>query len=230
MANKVSLVALALSLVLGGCAWVNTQHDEYGELGSDPVFGNSETAVSVSGAKTVGGEVAAANGSRSFLIASFLTQPPVPEQRGVVEYMLQMADSESVQAGKSKYSEAGAVKAQQPATDKLIPHPSRVTGSVNDITDTASLVVDGHPVVLHGIALGTREPYVSQLRVFLLAQGNTLKCLHVEHDRYTCEVRSGDLASILLLNGAARAESDAPANYLEKERLAQENGRGVWAR
>ena len=227
MVQKTALVLLAL--VLGGCAGVNTEQDKCGELVSDPESG-SEIAVRVSGARAVGSEAAAAKGSLSFLVGSLvLTQPPAPEQTLVMEYF-HMADSESVQAGKSRYPGTGAVMPQHPATDTLIPHPSRVTGSVNEITDTASLVVDGHPVILHGIARGTREPYVSQLRAFLLAQGDTLKCLHVEHDRYRCEVRSLDLASVLLLNGAARAEPDAHANYLDKERLAQENVRGVWAR
>jgi hypothetical protein len=90
--------------------------------------------------------------------------------------------------------------------------------------------VDGRPVILHGIAPGTGEPYVSQMRAFIQEQGNTLDCTHVSQGRYRCQVRAGDLAEMLLLNGAGRAASDAPSNYLDNQRLAQDNRRGIWAR
>ena len=114
--------------------------------------------------------------------------------------------------------------------DAPVRHPTRVSGRVGEISDTATLVVDGRPVILHGIAPGTGEPYVSQMRAFIQEQGNTLDCTHVSQGRYRCQVRAGDLAEMLLLNGAGRAASDAPSNYLDNQRLAQDNRRGIWAR
>jgi len=47
---------------------------------------------------------------------------------------------------------------------------------------------------------------------------------------YTCRLPDGsDLASVALLNGAARLGSDAPAVHRMQQQVALTNHRGIWA-
>lgn len=112
--------------------------------------------------------------------------------------------------------------APQPAADL----PDMVNGAAHVLT-TASLEVDGHPVMLAGIA-GEADAYAQQLQALIDSKGGVVHC--TRHDQaYVCVLPSGiDVALSALYNGGARANADAPATYQSQAKAAQAAGRGLW--
>lgn len=107
--------------------------------------------------------------------------------------------------------------------------PERISGPVERLVDTATLIVDGEEVRLHGVEPGVEAPYSDQMRAFIRQQGNRVSCSHEGEGTYTCQSAAGDLGELVILNGAAEASSDAPGQYFENESLARSAARGIWS-
>src|SRR5271166_695988 len=98
------------------------------------------------------------------------------------------------------------------------------------IRDTATLVIDGRAFLVAGIE-GVGGAPLNSLKDFVEAAGGTVTCVPAPGiSTYTCHLPDGsDLATIALLNGAARLGSDAPAADRMQEEIARTNHRGIWA-
>lgn len=93
------------------------------------------------------------------------------------------------------------------------------------VLDTETIRVDGYNIHLFGIS-GRNEPYRSTLASVL--GDNTVVCGHVEDRSFQCFVGKYDVAEIALINGLAEAKSNAPKNYIGRQKIAQEKSLGIW--
>ncbi len=108
--------------------------------------------------------------------------------------------------------------------------PDVLTGSPS-VVDTATLVVDGHRVLLMGID-GLTGVYASGLQTFIASYGNSVTCtLIAQGPYYHCVTASQnvDVAEAALLNGAAKTNDSATPSQKAKEAQSRSAGRGVWA-
>jgi endonuclease YncB( thermonuclease family) len=115
-----------------------------------------------------------------------------------------------------------------PATASQQGAAARVTGTVEQVTATDTLVVAGRTVQLAGVH-GTSGPIVDGLRRWLASNGNQLNCTPVGQ-RYRCLTQGGnDLGPVVLAAGAGQADQDAPPVYRAVESQARAAHRGMWA-
>ena len=122
--------------------------------------------------------------------------------------------------------EASAYRGESPAQGR----PGGAVTGRPIIRDTATLVIDGRAILVAGIE-GVGGAPLSSFKDFVEAAGGTVTCVPAPGiSTYTCHLSDGsDLATIALLNGAARLGSDAPAAYRMQEEIARTNHRGIWA-
>jgi endonuclease YncB( thermonuclease family) len=141
----------------------------------------------------------------------------VPVDNEVVVAAVPMRDTKESQAVKSESLNS------EPAPD---PQPQPLSGSVEKVFDTATLLVRGQKLMLAGIT-GFGSPYRDQLEKFIVEQGGKVQCEPIG-DRYSCYVSNVDLGLAALTNGAARTAADASPAYRKAEAEAKKNRRGIY--
>jgi endonuclease YncB( thermonuclease family) len=127
----------------------------------------------------------------------------------------------------TKTSAQSAESAQVPTSPS---YPEVLSGAPS-VVDTATLVVDGHRVLLSGL-VGLTGQFAQGLQTFIAGYGNAVTCTLIGlGPYYRCVTASQnvDVAEAALLNGAARASADATPSQRSKETQARNAGRGVWA-
>ena len=104
--------------------------------------------------------------------------------------------------------------------------PTVLSGTVEQVIDTATLQIQGETIELAGIkGLGT--PYRDQLAKFIEEQGSQIRCEPID-ERYVCFVKNVDLGLAALTNGAARPDADATPQYQQAADEARRNRRGIF--
>ena len=104
--------------------------------------------------------------------------------------------------------------------------PVALSGTVEQVIDTATLLVQGETVELAGIK-GLGSPYSDQLAKFIEEQGSQIRCEPID-GRYVCFVKNVDLGLAVLTNGAARPDTDATPQYRQAADEARRNRRGIF--
>lgn len=103
-----------------------------------------------------------------------------------------------------------------------------VSGPVQ-VVDTGDLIVAGRRLALFGIQ-GLGAPYDAGMAAFLAKEGGMATCRARSEGQFVCVTEAGvDLAEAALVNGAAKAAPDAPADYQDQQKDAKANKRGIWA-
>jgi hypothetical protein len=108
-------------------------------------------------------------------------------------------------------------------------HPTgRTLNGRVDVLDTATLLFGEAAIRLNGIA-GQKGLPATQMSSFIREQGGVVGCEALSNGAYRCRTRSGyDVGAAALVNGAARATDDAPAEYRDMEAAARAQHRGMW--
>lgn len=107
------------------------------------------------------------------------------------------------------------------------PTPTTLRGAASDLGSGGWPLVDGHAVRLWGVK-GIAGPQQDAFRQWLAAHG-ALDCTALVPGLYRCfTAQHVDVAEAILLNGAATATLDAPANYRSAMAQAQAAHRGLW--
>lgn len=106
------------------------------------------------------------------------------------------------------------------------PQPVALTGTVDQVIDTGTLIVQGETIELAGIK-GLGSPYRDQLAKFIEEQGSQIRCEPIS-GRYVCFVSNVDLGLAALTNGAARPAADATPQYRQAADEARRNRRGIF--
>jgi len=120
----------------------------------------------------------------------------------------------------------GNAAAPEPMPLPPQPQPAVLTGTVDQVIDTATLKIGGETVELSGIK-GLGSPYRDQLAKFIQEQGSEIRCEPIG-ERYICFVSNVDLALAALTNGAARLAADATTQYRQAAADARRNRRGIF--
>ncbi len=131
----------------------------------------------------------------------------------------------AVPARDAKESQAVTTQSLRP-TPSPDPQPQPMSGSVEKVLDTATILVGGQRLMLAGIT-GFGSPYRDQLAKFIQEQGGKVRCAPIG-DRYSCFVSNVDLGLAALTNGAARTAADAPPAYRQAEAEAKKSKRGIY--
>jgi endonuclease YncB( thermonuclease family) len=118
--------------------------------------------------------------------------------------------------------------ATAPEPMPLPPEPQQavLTGTVDQVIDTATLKIQGETIELAGIK-GLGSPYRDQLAKFIEEQGSQIRCEPI-NERYVCFVSNVDLGLAALTNGAARPAADATPQYRQAADEARRNRRGIF--
>jgi endonuclease YncB( thermonuclease family) len=124
-----------------------------------------------------------------------------------------------------KESQAVTTQSLRP-TPSPDPQPQPMSGPVEKVLDTATILVGGQRLLLAGIT-GFGSPYRDQLEKFIQEQGGKVRCAPVG-DRYSCFVSNVDLGLAALTNGAARTAADASPAYRQAEAEAKKSKRGIY--
>ena len=104
--------------------------------------------------------------------------------------------------------------------------PAALSGTVEQVIDTATLQIRGETIELAGIK-GLGSPYRDQLAKFIEEQGSQIRCEPMD-ERYVCFVKNVDLGLAALTNGAARPDADATPQYQQAADEARRNRRGIF--
>ena len=104
--------------------------------------------------------------------------------------------------------------------------PKVLSGTVEQVIDTATLQIRGETIELAGIK-GLCSPYRDQLAKFIEEQGSQIRCEPIDA-RYVCFVKNVDLGLAALTNGAARPDDDATPQYRQAADEARRNRRGIF--
>ena len=104
--------------------------------------------------------------------------------------------------------------------------PAALSGTVEQVIDTATLQIQGETIELAGIK-GLGSPYRDQLAKFIEEQGSQIRCEPID-GRYVCFVKNVDLGLAALTNGAARPDTDATPQYQQAADEARRNRRGIF--
>jgi hypothetical protein len=110
---------------------------------------------------------------------------------------------------------SSAADAAQPAAPEPVSldHPT--------VVDTATFQAGDTVVALFGIE-GVKGEVAEGLQGFLTSHGNRITCQAESDVDFVCLQPDGtDVAEVALVNGAARAKSDAPESYRNQELAAQ---------
>ena len=119
---------------------------------------------------------------------------------------------------------SGRARSDAAATAEL--QPAALSGTVEQVIDTATLQIRGETIELAGIK-GLGSPYRDQLAKFIEEQGSQIRCEPIDA-RYVCFVKNVDLGLAALTNGAARPDDDATPQYRQAADEARRNRRGIF--
>ena len=119
--------------------------------------------------------------------------------------------------------EAAAAPDQMPLPES---QPKGLSGTVEQVIDTATLQIRGETIELAGIK-GLGSPYRDQLAKFIEEQGSQIRCEPIDA-YYVCFVKNVDLGLAALTNGAARPDDDATPQYRQAADEARRNRRGIF--
>ena len=131
---------------------------------------------------------------------------------------------------------APAAGGAQPAVPADTPTPME-TGEPAEIDgrplvrDTATLVIDGHAVLLAGIE-GVGGEATDMVQDHIAAHGDSVSCKAAQDmpGFYYCTLADGtDLGKLLLVNGFARIAAGAPDDYAPQQDAAEQAQKGIWA-
>jgi penicillin-binding protein 1A len=124
----------------------------------------------------------------------------------------------------------GETSKQRPRPIMPLPPPESqpkvLSGTVEQVIDTATLQIRGETIELAGIK-GLGSPYRDQLAKFIEEQGSQIRCEPIDA-RYVCFVKNVDLGLAALTNGAARPDDDATPQYRQAADEARRNRRGIF--
>ncbi len=96
------------------------------------------------------------------------------------------------------------------------------------VRDTATLVVSQRDIHLFGVH-GEGGDLADGLQHFISDNGGFVVCERQDEGHYVCTLPANmDVAMAALLNGAARATTDAPEPYRDQQVRAQQYKRGIW--
>jgi len=113
----------------------------------------------------------------------------------------------------------------------LPPSPPAPVKGLARVVDTGTLMVGDTSVSLYGVA-GLGAPYDQQLTQYIHDQGGSgaVTCQPKDNNKWVCLTDTGehDIAKVVLLNGAGRAASDAPPEYLVQQDQAKVKHVGIW--
>ena len=116
--------------------------------------------------------------------------------------------------------------APEPTPPPPAPAPRAVSGNVDSVESTDTLVVAGQRVRLLGVD-GTGGS-AEGLKRWIVGNGNQLTCEPVG-PRYKCQnPRGADVTQIVLFNGAGRADGTATPEHRAAEAQARAQGKGIW--
>ena len=104
--------------------------------------------------------------------------------------------------------------------------PKVLSGTVEQVIDTATLQIRGETIELAGIK-GLGSPYRDQLAKFIEEQGSQIRCEPIDA-RYVCFVKNVDLGLAALTYGAARPDDEATPQYRQAADEARRNRRGIF--
>ncbi len=127
--------------------------------------------------------------------------------------------------------QATEVRPNIPVPAELAP-PAEIDGRPL-VRDTATLVIDGHAVLLAGIEGVVGDP-ASKIQDYIDTLGDHVSCLPQADmpGYYTCHLDDQthtDLAKLLLVNGFARIAAGAPDDYTPQQDAAVDAHKGIWA-
>jgi penicillin-binding protein 1A len=112
-----------------------------------------------------------------------------------------------------------------------MPPPVAPTGvrGVPVVVDTATLRVDGAIIHLNGVA---GEAGVAARDLASYIGGREVACEPADRGvaQFRCTIGDYDLGEAIVLNGAGRADGDAPERLRGAEEQARRAGRGIWGR
>jgi hypothetical protein len=108
------------------------------------------------------------------------------------------------------------------------PHAPDLQGSVDQILDSASLIVSGKIVNLYGIRGEDGRPAKAMQR-YLESEGNLVRCF-AHDDAYQCFANGHDIAAHAVRLGWARTRQGGPSQYEAIEQEARRVRVGIWAK
>ncbi|WP_028216605.1 toll/interleukin-1 receptor domain-containing protein [Paraburkholderia oxyphila] len=106
-------------------------------------------------------------------------------------------------------------------------HGPDLQGSVDQILDSAGLVVSGRIVNLYGIRGMSGRP-AKAMQHYLESEGNVIQCF-AHGDAYQCFANGKDIAAHAVRLGWARARPGASDPYTADEEEARQARVGIWA-
>ncbi|MGU7776344.1 TIR domain-containing protein [Burkholderia sp. MR1-5-21] len=114
------------------------------------------------------------------------------------------------------------------ASATLQPHVPDLQGSVDQILDSAALIVSGKIVNLYGVRGVDGRPARSMQR-YLESEGNLVQCF-ARDDAYQCFANGHDIAAHAIRSGWARTRHGGPPQYEADEQEARNARVGIWAK
>ncbi|RDK02205.1 TIR domain-containing protein [Paraburkholderia lacunae] len=109
-----------------------------------------------------------------------------------------------------------------------VQHVPDLQGSVDQVLDSASLIVSGKIVNLYGIRGADGRPARSMQR-YLESEGNLVQCF-ARDDGYQCRANGQDIATHAVRMGWVRTRQGAPPQYEAAELEARNARVGIWAK
>lgn len=117
------------------------------------------------------------------------------------------------------------------STDSSMAPPARapdLQGSVDQILDSAALIISGRIVNLYGVRGVDGRP-AKALQRYLESEGNVVQC-YARDEAYQCFASGHDIAAHALRFGWARARQGAPSQYAAAEQDARRARSGIWGK
>lgn len=132
--------------------------------------------------------------------ANVASVAPGPVANSIKSQTTPVADTEdevlvaAVPARDTKESQSVSTQSLRPISSPD-PQPQPMSGSVDKVLNTATILVDGQRLMLAGIT-GFGSPYRDQLAKFIEEQGGKVRCAPIG-DRYSCFVSNVDRKSVV---------------------------------
>ena len=101
-----------------------------------------------------------------------------------------------------------------------------LSGTVEQVIDTATLQIQGETIELAGIK-GLGSPYRDQLAKFIEEQGSQIRCEPIG-ERYICFVKNVDLGACGPDQWRRASRRDATPQYQQAAEEARRNHRGIF--
>jgi len=147
-------------------------------------------------------------------------QAPSPADNGTAPQ-----SSNGSAGGAASGSAPGSAQVERPAGGGR-PPMQNVTGNVDDVVSTDTLIIQGERVQLAGVRGDTRE--AQALKRWLSKIGGPVTCLPVG-ERYRCSTANHmDIGQVLIRHGAAQVGPGASTEYQMAEIAARREHQGIW--